>query len=151
MASPNDIDHIINRYIAFFEELSPQTLHHAEGIFSTDVYFRDPFNELKNRDQLKQVFEDMFEQCDSYAFKISSKYLVSGFPSNSFILKWRFKADIPKIGYLDFVGLSEVEINSEGQVISHIDYWDSATHFYMKLPILKQLIGYIRRKLKVTT
>lgn len=151
MTSMTDINHVMARYITFFENISPSTLPQADDIFSCDVYFRDPFNELKTRHQLKQVFHEMFTQCDSYGFRISSSYLDTCEPSNSFVLKWRFSAVVPRIGELDFDGLSEVTLNNTGQVISHIDYWDASTHFYMKVPILKQLIRFVRRKLIVAT
>jgi steroid delta-isomerase len=140
----------IARYTQFYENLSPETLEDINQICIEDVYFRDPFNELYNRDQLKRVFKDMFSQCDDHNFTVLTAYSDPLRHPNAFVLKWFFEATVPKIGKLDFIGLSEVQINEDGLITSHIDYWDSGSYFYMKIPLIKQILGIIKNRLRIT-
>ncbi|WP_025900160.1 nuclear transport factor 2 family protein [Sneathiella glossodoripedis] len=141
------IETAIENYSAFYENLSPANLDELDTLCAEDVFFKDPFNELRSRKLLKRVFLDMFEKCENYSFDVHSIYYNAN--PDSFILKWTFKATLPKLGDLDFDGLSEVSINEEGKVISHVDYWDSGSYFYPKIPVLKQLIRFVRSKLQI--
>lgn len=148
MTSPQTgFDEICRKYAQFYERLSPETLNEIDEICTADLYFQDPFNKLNNLDSVKYLFRDMFEKSEHYGFETLGIYPDE--EKREAIIKWHFKADIEKVGKLDFEGLSEIKFNDAGMVYAHIDYWDSAEHFYMKLPILKQLIGFVRGRLKV--
>jgi hypothetical protein len=63
---------------------------------------------------------------------------------NTAYMKWNFLN-----GKLKIEGVSEIKFNDEGLVISHIDYWDSASQILIKIPILKYLIRYIMKKFSI--
>ena len=46
-----------------------------------------------------------------------------------------------------FEGVSRMQINEEGKVISHIDYWDAAENVYEKIPLLGAVLRFIKRKI----
>ncbi len=148
MTSPQTaFDEMCRKYAQFYEQLAPETLDKIEEICTPDLYFQDPFNKLSSLNSVKYLFQDMFEKSEHYGFTTLGIY--SDANKREAIIKWHFKADIAKIGKLNFEGLSEIKFNEAGLVYHHIDYWDASEHFYMKLPVLKQLIGFVRRRLKI--
>ncbi len=140
-------DDICRNYAQFYERLSPETLEEIDKICTPDLYFQDPFNKLNSLSSVKILFRDMFEKSEQYQFKTLGIY--PNAEKREAIIKWHFKADIEKVGKLSFEGLSEIKVNDANMVYAHVDYWDAAEHFYMKLPLLKQLIGFVRKRLKV--
>ncbi|MDB6076825.1 MAG: hypothetical protein JWO82_572 [Akkermansiaceae bacterium] len=45
-------------------------------------------------------------------------------------------------------GISQVRLNSAGQVVMHQDFWDSGENFFGKLPVAGGVIGFIRKRLQ---
>ena len=45
------------------------------------------------------------------------------------------------------MGMTRMRFNSEGQVIFHQDYWDPTDIVYVRIPVAKQLISYVKGKL----
>ena len=46
------------------------------------------------------------------------------------------------------IGVSEIIINKEQKIISHIDYWDSFSSFYLKIPIIGKVMLLIFKIVK---
>ncbi|WP_169570025.1 nuclear transport factor 2 family protein [Sneathiella limimaris] len=146
--SEQDFRSSCQNYADFFERISPASLSELEDFCDPNIIFQDPFNRIVGIETLKVLFQDMFDQSKSVHFSIISIY--PDFESRRAILKWRFISETHKIGTLDFEGLSEIRINDNGRVSEHIDYWDSGSHFYSKIPILGSLIRLIRKRLTIS-
>ncbi len=134
-----------HRYADFFGNLDRDSVYKLEDLVTEDFYFEDPFNKLNGARPVMIMFDRMFLQVGQPKFEIQSiSWEEEG---DSAILKWLFTGDGGRIGNIDFDGLSELRFDESGRVRSHIDYWDSGTHFYGKLPLVKHLISYIKKKL----
>ena len=46
-------------------------------------------------------------------------------------------------------GMSDITLNKEGKVISHLDYWDSLNGIFIKLPFLGFLYKISLRMFKI--
>ena len=48
-------------------------------------------------------------------------------------------------------GLSEITINANKKIISHVDYWDSYNNFYIKIPVIglifKFFLNLVRKQI----
>ena len=78
------------------------------------------------------------------------KFTVNEIVENESIayLKWHFYFKLSKNEEeQSFVGVSRVEFDRLGKVISHVDYWDAASNVYEKIPLLGSLLRMIKRKL----
>jgi hypothetical protein len=135
-------------YIRYFENLTPENVDELENLVREDFSFEDPFNQLTNRRDAVRLFRRMFDDMDEPAFNISDSYWTDD--GLKAVLKWRFAGSTEKLGDLDFEGLSEIYFDEAGQIISHIDYWDAAVHFYEKIPVLGGILRMIRKKLRLS-
>ena len=75
---------------------------------------------------------------DNVEFKVQN--IIS--KNNIYILKW-------EMIYFAFnknnsiFGLSEVTIGANKKILSHIDYWDSYSNFYTKIPIFGLIFKFV--------
>lgn len=134
-------------YSHFFESLNQKkSLESFKQIYTEDVYFKDPFNETKGIDEVYKIFQEMYEKLDYPRFEV----IESIRNKTVCYLRWHFIFCFKnEQDEQSFEGITRLETDSEGKIISHIDYWDAAEHIYEKLPLLGSLLRFIKRK--VTT
>ena len=138
------IEDRLKTYAEFFETLSVEDLGRFDQIFSKDIHFKDPFNDVYGIEAVKQVFTHMFEQCNDPRFCVSD---YCGTKDCGY-LYWTFQFNPKKHGHeRNLEGLSRVIFNSAGQVCEHVDYWDPAEQIYSDLPVLGWILKRIRRRL----
>lgn len=137
---------VAEAYADAFARLTPDTLDHLMALYADDVVFHDPFNDIVGKPKLRHLLADMFENVKSPAFQVLALYG----EGRSYVLKWRFTGGMPVIGDVDFLGLSEIELNEHGLVSAHIDYWDSGPEIYAKLPVLGAAVRFVRGKLSAS-
>lgn len=132
-------------YADFFENLSKEDTEESYKIFfDENSMFEDPFQKVRGLGAIYKVFEHMYETLDE------PKFIVDEIIENDSVayLKWNFYFKLSKNAQeQSFVGVSRVEFNKLGRVVSHVDYWDAAYNVYEKIPILGSIIRMIKRKL----
>jgi hypothetical protein len=121
----------VKNYIKLFSELRPEKIVCFDDLIDRNIIFRDPFNNVKGSMNFKKVFYHMFKKVKNPNFVIIN-YLVG---KEIVFLKWEMSFEafnsLQKIE-----GMSEVLINKEGKISSHIDYWDSLNGLFIKLPFI---------------
>ena len=120
----------IENYIKLFESLTLKNLNKFDKLLDENIYFEDPFNKVHGIESFKRIFSSTLNKLDNVEFKVLN--IIS--KNNIYILKW-------EMIYFAFnknnsiFGLSEVTIGANKKIVSHIDYWDSYSNFYTKIPI----------------
>ena len=135
----------VDRYVSFFEHLTPENLHELEQLCAADVHFQDPFNDGHGIEYMVRVFERMFTDTVDPSFYIIDS-ATSGRTGLTYI-RWRFTAKTKRHNPLTIEGVSEVRLSTEGRVAEHIDHWDAASQVYEKVPLISFLLRRLRRKL----
>ena len=144
----SSIEKALQAYIDYYESLTPETVNGLRELADPAIHFKDPFNDIVGIDKVIQIMDDMFVQLENPKFKILD--VVS--QGNKAYIKWdmTFNSKVFKpAGKQYIIGMSEVLFNEEGKLVEHLDYWDAATYFYEKLPLVGFLIHLIKRKLAV--
>ena len=131
---------------AYFEALTPATLRHLDTVYAPDAYFKDPFNEVRGIEEIRRIFEGMYEAMHEPRFRIVETLL----EGDRAVLVWdfsfrikRFKPDAEQTIH----GLSLVRFGPDGRVTLHRDYWDAAGELYAKLPLVGPLMRYLARRM----
>jgi steroid delta-isomerase len=134
-------------YIKFFEGLTHEDLPRFDSIFSADVHFKDPFNDVHGLSALKQIFSHMFQQCEDTRFEVTDACQCG----DRAFLRWDFHFT-PKgrAGHYRLHGLSRICFDGEGRVCEHIDYWDPAEQLYRHVPVIGWLLARLRRRLSAS-
>ncbi|MGE0423352.1 MAG: nuclear transport factor 2 family protein [Reyranellaceae bacterium] len=136
-----DPDAALARYAAYFDTLSRERLAEMDALFAPDARFRDPFNDVRGIAAIRNVFAHMYKTIERPRFAILHRVSAGDVG----YLKWRFTGMLGRRPF-DFVGLSEVRFNPQGLVVEHLDYWDSGTLVYERVPLLGALVRVIKRR-----
>ena len=124
-------------------EMTADSIEAVIALCADDVVFHDPFNDTVGKAELRHVFADMFKSTDSPRTEVLG--LFGG--RRRWIIKWRFTAGLPVIGAVDVPGLTELTLDDNGLVASHVDYWDSGPAIYGRLPVIGSIIRAVRKRL----
>ena len=124
---------IVIQYISLFSKLTPDNIKDFDDLISQEIIFVDPFNNVRGIVAFKNIFYHMFEKVKDPKF-IVLDYAIN---ENRVFLKWKMTFVAFK-SLQTIEGMSELLLNNDGKVISHVDYWDSLKGLFIKIPF----IGY---------
>lgn len=131
------------RLVAFFETIAPDTVGQLPLVYTEDVYFKDPFNEVQGLADVTRIFAHMFQQVDAPRFVVTSSVLQGdqAFLTWDFLFRMkRFSTEVQCIR-----GATHLKFAADGRANFHRDYWDAAEELYEKLPLLGSLMRGLKR------
>lgn len=134
--------HNLDKLIHFFESISKENTVDLKQIYTDDVFFKDPFNEVNGIQHVITIFDHMFHQLDQPRFVVTT-HVSQG---DQAFLTWDFLFKMKRFNRNEqcIRGASHIRFAADGRVSYHRDYWDVAEELYEKLP----LIGSVMRGLK---
>lgn len=100
-------------------------------IYAEDVYFKDPMTEFRGRDRYKTMIrfiKTWFRDCHMEVHNLEQQ---EHHIRSDWTLRWR--TPLPWKPAIAISGWSELIVNKQGQISSHIDYWHCS-----RLDVLKQ-------------
>ena len=132
------------RVIDFFQSISADSARTLSLIYTEDVWFKDPFNEVQGLEQVSHIFTHMFEQVDVPRFVVTHSVLQDdqAFLTWDFLFRMRRFSDDEQC----IRGASHVRFASDGRVAYHRDYWDAAEELYEKLPVVGSLMRWLKTR-----
>ncbi len=136
------MDNWLENYINVLEKLDRNNLQSLERVTADTLEFRDPFNHTHTQKAFVAIMADMFEKLPSVRFTIHQSMR----DGHSAFIRWTFTANSKMTGEFSVEGTSRLEVNSEGLIRLHHDFWD-ASELMQRLPVLGYVIGKLRRKL----
>ena len=102
------------------------------SIYAEDVYFEDPVNKFRGGDR----YQEMINFFKKWFINIQLDLHEINQSGNTIKTRWTLSwtAPVPWQPRMAIPGWSELKLNDEGLIASHIDYWDIS-----RLDVLKQL------------
>lgn len=134
----------LQAYLDLFAQLQPADLGRFADYFAKDARFKDPFNDVRGVEAIQRIFAHMFASVTEPVFQIQSA-MERG---DQAMIHWHFSCQLRNQSRYAIDGLSLVRFDAAGLVVEHVDYWDAAEQFYMRLPIIGSLLRLIARKLR---
>ncbi len=110
-------------------------LNQTFALYTDDVYFKDPMTEFKGRDRYQKMIafiQTYFLNCRMDLHDIQQT-------GNSIRSDWTlsWNTPLPWKPRISISGWSELMLNEQGLVTSHIDYWHCS-----KLDVIKQHVPW---------
>tara|TARA_B100000676_G_C17814281_1_gene699160 strand:- start:239 stop:670 length:432 start_codon:yes stop_codon:yes gene_type:complete len=126
----------------WYENLDRNSLDEIENYYDKEIFFKDPFNEINNRDNLKKIFHHMFENLENPHFV----FIDSIDKKDQAFLTWDFHL---KYNCKDYKihGSSHLKFSKKQKIFYHRDYWDVGEEVLTKIPVLKNIYAFLRKKL----
>ena len=113
-------------------------------VYAETIYFRDAFKQYNRLDELLPYMLKGVQAVSGVNFVFNHIMRSNA----EFFIEWTMSIQFKgKNKYESSIGISRFRFNSEGQVIFHQDYWDPTTLIYKKIPVAKQLIQFIQKRL----
>ena len=138
---PKSQDPRLQRLIDFYEQLQPAHLDKLDRIYSDDVRFKDPFNDVSGLPAVRHIFSHMFATVQAPRFVVQHAVSDAG----QGFLTWDFHFS-SKGSTFEVHGATRVTFADDGRVALHRDYWDVAEELYEKLPVLGSLMRWLKRR-----
>lgn len=130
------------RHLDWFTTLSPATLDDIDGVYADGASFRDPFNAIKGRSQIKALYARMFRSLAEPRFVIGE--VISD--GDKAFVTWDFT--FAMMGKPQCIhGGTLFVLGSDGRIVDHRDYWDAAEGLYEKLPLLGGVLRCLKRRM----
>ena len=123
---------IVENYVNLFRNLSPDNINELDNLISKDITFVDPFNNIRGTNAFKNIFYHMFENVKEPRFFVLD-YSIN---KQRVFLKWKMTFIAFK-SMQTIEGMSELLLNDNGKVVSHIDYWDTLNNLFIKIPFIR--------------
>lgn len=125
--------------VNFFENFNADSIARLDQFYTEDCYFRDPFNEVHNRAELKALFTEMLKLKD-LSFEVKERIQ----QDDRAFINWDFRFKI--LGKDQCIhGGSLLHFAADGKVTRHVDYWDAAEGVYEKLPGFGALVRLVKK------
>lgn len=133
----------LQNVVRFFETISPDSVAQLSSIYTEEVFFKDPFNEVRGIGAVTAIFAHMFEQVDAPRFVITTSVL----QDDQAFLTWDFLFRMKRFAREEqcIRGATHLRFDADGRVSLHRDYWDAAEELYEKLPLLGSMMRGLKR------
>ena len=135
----------LKKLIEWYENLKEGCLDEIDFYYDEKVFFKDPFNEIAGRENLRKIFVHMFDNLDNPRFVIIDTIN----NRESVFLTWNFFLKI-KGKEIQIDGSSHLKCNKDNKIVYHRDYWDVGEEVLLKIPFIKSLYGLFRNKLALS-
>jgi steroid delta-isomerase len=136
---------VYSRYVTLIGSLTPTNVRELADMVTDDVHFRDPFNETRGRKAYLHVLTHMFTILEGIRFDIHTQ---TGEGSRRF-LYWTFTATHAVLGKIMVEGVTRVELDEQGLIAAHIDYWDSDSAFMARIPVAGAFVRLLRKQMAI--
>ncbi|MCG5061363.1 MAG: DUF2358 domain-containing protein [Limnoraphis sp. WC205] len=107
------------------------------SLYAQDVYFEDPLNKFRGVERYKQMIGFIRQWFMDVQLDLHEISQTDNLIKTRWTLSWT--TPLPWKPRLSIPGWSELKLNSEGLISSHIDYWDCS-----RLDVVKQLFPKTR-------
>lgn len=134
----------------FFNQLRADKMHLCDDFYHSDILFQDPLGEIRGLNAMKAYYSNLYKNVLEIRFEFKE---MTSSERKSFA-PWLMHLRASGLNSGNWVivpGVSEFEFDPSSQkVIYHRDYFDMGAFVYEHIPILKNILKYIRSKLKHT-
>lgn len=132
--------------VRYFETLTPESAARLEKVYLPDARFQDPFHTVQGTPAISALYVRMFTTFEAPRFVVTER--LAG-PGQCFLC-WELRFHWRRSGSLGpqqvIRGVSHLLLAPDGRIADHRDYWDAASELYEKLPVLRILMRWLRRR-----
>jgi steroid Delta-isomerase len=135
----------IKAIVQLFEQLCPEHLAQLGQYYDANVWFKDPFNETQGLAAVQGIFSHMFATLQRPHFRVQEVIAQTEqcFLSWHFLFSFKSSPDVEHT----IKGSSHLQFDTAtGLITKHRDYWDAAEELYEKIPLLKHLMCWLKKR-----
>ena len=140
--TPDQLQAALQRYVDGMSQVNRdqfrKTLHE---LFARNVYFKDPFNEVRGLADLERVYAKLFALHPDAVLRF---HLHAGSGDTGYV-EWHLHYTAQGRP-VQRNGISKLLFDDQGKVRVQMDYWDSGEHYFRRLPVIGGLLDWLADK-----
>lgn len=135
---------LIEKFEAFYRDVSMETLQQLQSIYSDDAVLVDPISKHKGLSEITKYFQSLLENtqtCECIIEHVSEQ-------GAHYFVTWKMKIVHPQLNkgrMFDVNGVSHLKTR-DNKLVFHRDYYDLGEMIYEHVPVLKHVIKTIKRR-----
>jgi steroid Delta-isomerase len=133
----------VQRIVDFFESLQPTSVQRMGDFYTSEAYFKDPFNEVRGLSEVQRIFSHMYVALHEPHFVVTNTVTQGDQCFIVWDFKFRFKR-FDTVTVQTVRGCSQLQLTADGLISFHRDYWDAAEELYEKLPFVRVLMKWLK-------
>ena len=136
----------IQNFLDVYNVLNSSNLEKLRDIYREDVCFMDPAHEVNGIDELTRYFEHLYQNVDSIAFTFEVPLMVE----DRGYVAWKMEFSHPRLAKGEPVqveGVTYLEMDDEGMVYLHRDYFDLGAMLYEHIPAFGGIVKILKKRL----
>lgn len=118
---------------------------HLKEIYAADVWFRDPFKEVRGLPEMQSYLLKSAAQVAEYAIDWQDVSVHDGDYYFRWVMTLKMTMEGKKIPASKHNGITHIRYNADGKVIFQQDYYDGATFLYEKIPFIGGSIRMVKK------
>ena len=135
---------IVENFCLYYKEFNQDSIAGLDSIYDQNAVFEDPIGKVEGLNDLKRHFSKMMSNVSYCRFEITDVVANDG---QAFIT-WTMSFAHPKLnGHKEITVTGVSEIKFDERITYHRDYFDVGSMFYEHVPILKNVIGLLKKRL----
>ena len=148
MTNPLQHQASLNQLVTFFESIEAGNTARLSQVYTDDVFFKDPFNEVRGIAAVAGIFEHMFVQVDAPRFVVTGSVLQGdqAFLTWDFLFRMKRYSGVEQCIHGGSHLVFALTAQGEWRIQSHRDYWDAAEELYEKLPLIGGLMRWLKKR-----
>jgi len=146
--TPDQARQHVTGIVKMFEHLTPASVDTFEAVYAQQARFKDPFNEVTGVPAIRRIFLHMYEVMEGPRFVVRSRVVQAEAAGAQCFLTWDFHFRLKRWARHDQLihGGSYLQLDEQGRIVLHRDYWDAAEELYAKLPVIGALMRWLQRR-----
>ena len=131
----------------FFNEFSYENIDLADSFYAEDVVFEDPLGRVEGLTRLKDHYRNLYKNVIEIRFDFSSVVTQGNEQVGVWVMYLKAKG-LNGGREIALKGNSHVKYNEAGKAVYHRDYFDMGEFVYEQIPVLKNIIQFVKNQLK---
>ena len=130
-----------------YNEVNRDNIDFLDQFYSDNIEFVDPMGRHVGLDDVKSYYRKIYQGVEEIRFEFTDS-VVQG---ENYVLFWKmhFRSKGLNGGQMVTVeGNSLMRVNEDGRVYYHRDFFDMGEMIYEKVPVLKWIVGGVKKALK---
>ncbi|MEH6565617.1 MAG: nuclear transport factor 2 family protein [Halopseudomonas sp.] len=139
-------DDFAREFADAFASLDKHNLDRLSELYAPQIHFTDPLHDVQGLDAMHQYFANLYANISELEFEFLQ---CSGIGEEQALLRWNMRYRHPRLAggrRICVPGCSLIHFQ-HGKVDRHIDYYDAGALLYEHLPLLGQVIAWLKRRL----
>ena len=135
-------DRAFDAYLAYLENLTVQDIERLSDYVSPDVRFSDPFHDVRGIAEMAAIFSKLFRIVQGISFRVRE----TGSRGRFYFFRWILTGTLRRKQWT-IEGVTMLELRPDGKIVSHCEYWDSASQVYERFPFIGPLLRMLRARI----